>query len=321
MRDDTIYVLKYVGSKRRMAEALSKLIPNSCTTYIEPYCGSTALALNSRKFDKKVLNDWNSHIANFWRVASSPKLAPELLKRLQKTTYSYSLFERAKARRETYGANRSDLVEWAVDTYILNWQSFNARGDCWRYVDPSGYDNHIKEPSGLSRALESLSSENVEVHNEAAIQLFEKGGYLEDKQAFIYLDPPYLEGLRSNSKLYQVDMPDVRDHINLLKAIRQAKAKIILSGYWSGRDDGSDLYDSYLLSCGWHRYLLGQYVKSCEIDDNKSMGAEWIWCNYDLKKEAPRGIEGIKSYCDEKKVLASGSGWRYNSTTKGGNAL
>ena len=126
-------------------------------------------------------------------------------------------------------------------------------------------------------------------------------GLLENPSAWIYLDPPYLESLRSDSKLYACDMPDVEDHIDLLKAIRNAKAKIVLSGYWSGRDDGSDLYDYYLLPYGWHRHLLGEFSKGCEKGDSKSKGAEWIWTNYDLVKEAPKGLEYLESYCDERK--------------------
>ena len=82
------------------------------------------------------------------------------------------------------------------------------------------------------------------------------------------------------------------------------KAKIVLSGYWSGRDDGSDLYDWYLIPHGWHRHLVGEYTKSCEVGESKSKGAEWIWCNYDLEKEAPVAIGFLESYCDDKKILA-----------------
>ena len=59
-----------------------------------------------------------------------------------------------------------------------------------------------------------------------------------------------------------------------------------------------------MISHGWHRHLLGEYVKGCDISEGKSKGAEWIWCNYDLEKEAPGAIGFLKSYCDDKKILA-----------------
>ena len=91
-----IQVLTYIGSKARMAGVLSRLIPPHCTIYAELYSGSAALALNSRKFAVKILNDLNPHMANFWKIATNPGTREELLKRLQLTTFSWSAFLAAK---------------------------------------------------------------------------------------------------------------------------------------------------------------------------------------------------------------------------------
>ena len=296
-----IQVLTYIGSKARMAGVLSRLIPPHCTIYAELYSGSAALALNSRKFAVKILNDLNPHMANFWKIATNPDTREELLKRLQATTYSRSAFLTAKQRQREHGANQADKLQWAVDTFILNRQSFNSCGESWVYDDRDAYQNMLKNPLKLPLAFKALEGQTFRVYNDNALEVMDKEHLLDNPDAFLFLDPPYLEGLRSNGKLYQVDMPDVRDHIDLLKKIRMAKAKIVLSGYWSGRDDGTDLYDYYLLPYGWHRHLLGEYAKGCEVGATKSMGAEWVWCNYDLKVEAPGGIGFLKSYCDEEK--------------------
>ena len=299
-----LHLLTYIGGKGRMAGVLSRLIPSTCTVYAEMFCGSAALALNSRKFDIKILNDFNPHIANFWRIATAQETQGQLMERLQHTSYSWSLFQEAKERCDRYGAKRSDLIQWAVDTYTINNQSFNGGGHTWVYNDGAAYAKKLTGPLGLPLAFKSLSGQNFKVFNADAVTCMRENQLLENPEVFIYLDPPYLEGLRSDGRLYQVDMPDVRDHINLLRAIRQAKAKIVLSGYWSGRDDGSDLYDWYLIPYGWHRHLLGEYIKSCDMSKGKSKGAEWIWCNYNLGKEAPGAIGFLQSYCDDKKILA-----------------
>lgn len=296
----TLHVLKYIGGKGRMAGVLSRLIPATCKIYAEMYCGSAALAINSRKFDLKILNDFNPHIANFWRVTTTPETRAMLLEQLQNTSYSWALFQAAKNRREAYGAKQGDPIQWAIDTYILINQSFNADSRTWVYQGGAGYTKKLVEPLGIPLAFKSLEGQKFQVFNMDAVACMKEKRLLENPEAFIYLDPPYLEGLRCNGKLYQVDMPDVRDHINLLKAICQAKAKIVLSGYWSGHDDGSDLYDYYLLRYGWHRHLLGEYVKGCDVSEGKSKGMEWIWCNYDLEKEAPGAIGFLEIYCAEK---------------------
>ncbi len=299
-KETTLHVLKYIGGKGRMAGVLSRLIPDTCTVYAELYCGSAALALNSRKFDVKILNDYNPHIANFWKVATTPEMRAKLLKRLQETSYSWSAFEAAQERQREHGTKQSDPIQWAVDTYILVNQSFNADMRTWTYQDAVSYKNKLVDPLKIPLAFKSLAGQEFQVFSMDAIACMKENQLLENPKAFIFLDPPYLEGLRCGWKLYQVDMPDFRDHIDLLKAIRQAKAKIVLSGYWSGRDDGSDLYDAYLVPHGWHRHLLGEYVKGCDVNEGKSKGFEWVWCNYDLKQEAPKAIGLLKSYCAEK---------------------
>lgn len=302
--ETTLHVLKYIGGKGRMAGVLSRFIPGTCRVYAEMYCGSAALALNSRRFDIKILNDFNPHIANFWKVATTPETRTILLKQLQQTRYSWSLFQAAKERRNSYGAKQSDPVQWAVDTYVITNLSFNGDGRTWVYNDGAGYAKKLTGPLGLPLAFKSLSGQYFKVFNMDAVTCMRENQLLENPKAFIYLDPPYLEGLRCDGRLYQVDMPDVRDHINLLKTIQRVKAKIVLSGYWSGHDDGTDLYDWYLIPHGWHRHLLGEYVKSCDVSEVKSKGVEWVWCNYDLEKEAPGAIGFLESYCDDKKILA-----------------
>lgn len=297
----SVQIFSYVGSKARMAGVLSHLIPEHCTTYAELYCGSGALALNSRKFEVKILNDLNPHMANFWRVATDPNTRAELFKQLQATHYSWGEFQAAKQRQWEHGSKQADKFRWAVDTFVLNRQSFNGAGSNWVYKDREQYSNLLTNPLRLPLAFKMLDGQVFRVYNDNALEVMDKENLLVNPHAFLFLDPPYLEGLRSDGKLYQVDMPDSRDHIILLKKIRNAKAKIILSGYWSGKDDGTDLYDHYLLPYGWHRHLLGEYTKSCEVGEKKSAGAEWIWCNYDLKAEMPGGIAHLKSYYDEKK--------------------
>ncbi len=299
--ESSIQIFSYIGSKARMVEVLSHLIPAHCITYAELYCGSGALALNSRKFEVKILNDLNPNMANFWRVATDPDTRGKLFKQLQATHYSWSEFQAAKQRQWEYGAKQADKLQWAVDTFVLNRQSFNGTGDSWVYKDREQYSNLLTNPLRLPLAFKVLDGQAFRVYNDNALAVMDKEHLLDDPHAFIFLDPPYLEGLRSKGKLYQVDMPDTLDHIILLKRIRNAQAKIVLSGYWSGRDDGADLYDYYLLPHGWHRHLLGEYAKGCEVAEEKSAGAEWIWCNYDLKAEAPGGIARLKSYCDEEK--------------------
>ena len=66
----------------------------------------------------------------------------------------------------------------------------------------------------------------------------------------------------------------------LLKIIRNAKAKILLCGYKA--EKGIDLYDAYLLPCGWKCYKLTDVPKSAQNKSTKDIATEYVWCNYEL---------------------------------------
>lgn len=198
MSVDRFYLLKYIGSKLRMVDVLCKLIPDHCTTYAELYCGSAALALNSRNFKVKILNDYDPHIANFWKVATNPATSQELLTRLQRTRYSWSDFQEAHERKEAHGAKQPDKVQWAIDAFLLNHQSFNATGENWIYRDRTSYEKRLTETTGIPLVFRRLQEQAFRVYNDNALVVMDKEDLLHNSHAFLFLDPPYLEGLRSD---------------------------------------------------------------------------------------------------------------------------
>ena len=79
----------------------------------------------------------------------------------------------------------------------------------------------------------------------------------------MYLDPPYLLNTRAG-KQYKHEMSDT-EHEELLKAIVNSRAKIMISGY------ESDLYNEYLKK--WHKATFN----SCAHGKKR---IEVVWMNY-----------------------------------------
>lgn len=104
----------------------------------------------------------------------------------------------------------------------MNSQSYNASGEYWVYRDAEKYKKNLTDIFGLPLAFKALEGQDFRVYNTNALDFMEQEHLLQNERAFIFLDPPYLEDLRSDTKLYQVDMPDVRDHIKLLESIKNA---------------------------------------------------------------------------------------------------
>lgn len=311
-KNDVVSAFNYPGGKGRQAKAIAAMLDTDCKTFVEPFCGSARIALNSREFENgKFINDMDDYVANFWNVFCDPEMGSELVERLRELPYSKTLFHEAKYRREQFGSKRDDKLQMAIDFFSLNSQSFNAMGEGWHFLPQGDYTARINKT--LPTALEVVQKQKFTVSNEDALIFLSKEGLLDDEHTAIYLDPPYIVGdsLRSDSKLYRVEMQDEESHITLMKLIRQAKAKIILSGYWSGEEN--DLYDQYLLPYGWHRHLVGGYAKSMIFSQDgkeKETGYEWVWTSYPVPKSAQ---EFLASYCDDLRQSNLGEWQRHNA--------
>lgn len=83
----------------------------------------------------------------------------------------------------------------------------------------------------------------------------------------IYADPPYLLSTRSSQRrLYAYEFCENVEHIELLTALRQVPALVMVSGY------RSELYDHHLQ--GWRR------VEWQAVKRNGEMATECLWCNF-----------------------------------------
>lgn len=80
----------------------------------------------------------------------------------------------------------------------------------------------------------------------------------------MYIDPPYVLGTRTGNQ-YMHEMTD-SDHEELLKALLQSKAKIMLSGY------ESEMYNDYLSK--WEK----KQFSSCAGQGKPRI--ETVWMNY-----------------------------------------
>ena len=109
------------------------------------------------------------------------------------------------------------------------------------------------------RSAERLK--NAQIERLDAIELIRR---YDTPDVFIYLDPPYLPGIRK-SHLYKQEMTE-EQHVELLKEIKEHPARIMISGY------ENDLYNSML--SGWEKK---QKKTTAEKGIRRT---ETIWMNY-----------------------------------------
>ncbi len=279
MKDRMHRVLKYSGSKWRIAKRLVELIPPH-HSYVEPYFGSGAVLFNKPPSRIETVNDLDGDVVNLFRCIQEDS---GYLARLVMTT-PYS--------RETYDASfktipltgippGDDRFRKACRFLAKMWQAYGSRNDGyksgWKY-DAAGRErmytlwDWYALPEWIVEAAERLRK--VQIERSPALEVIKR---FDNRDTFIYLDPPYLLGTR-NRKQYRHEMDD-SDHEELLEAVKQSHAWIMISGY------ESDMYNSYLQ--GWHK----AYFKSCA--DGGRARKEVVWMNYEINvQETLEGMAG-----------------------------
>ena len=258
--------MKYSGSKWNIAGRLVGLIPPH-KSYVEPYFGSGAVLFNKPPSRIETVNDLDGDVANLFRCIQEDS---EHLARLVMTTpYSREMYDGSFKTTPIAGIPPGDdRFRKACRFLVRMWQAYSSRNDGyksgWKY-DAIGRERMYSLwdwyglPDRIIEVAERLRK--VQVECRPALEVISR---FDNPDVFMYLDPPYLWGVRSH-KQYRHEMEDA-DHEELLKVAMRSQAKIMISGY------ESDMYDGYLR--GWHK----ECFASCA--EGGRARQEVVWMNY-----------------------------------------
>ena len=112
--------LRYPGGKYKMYEYVAQLIQkNNCNTYIEPFCGGAAVALEllfNGVVKKIIINDYDYTIYCFWD--SVLHRTDEFIKMVLQVEVSMEEWYKQKAIREDLDSYNS--LEIGFSTFFLN---------------------------------------------------------------------------------------------------------------------------------------------------------------------------------------------------------
>ena len=270
----------YYGAKYNMAEDIIQLIPKH-EIYLEPCLGGGSILLSHPRSPVEIGNDLDPNIANIYSILVDREKGKELMNKLFQLQYNETVFKQTKRLYKNCLKRYSD-ISCAVFTYIMLSQSFNAAQKSFskdRYHNDEAYQRHIR--AIIPDVYERL--EGVKMYNMDALNLLR--AFADNPEVFVFLDPPYRQELRGKNakKVYKCEMPDMIQR-RMLRLLQGIKCKVLLCGYRS--EIGLDLYDNYLIPYGWKCYKLKDVPKYSQNKDEKDIGHEFVWCNYEL----PNGI-------------------------------
>lgn len=257
-------VLKYPGSKWRIADKLVKLIPPH-HSYLEPCFGSGAVFYSKPPSAIETINDLDGDVVNLYDCIRQD--AERLARIIMTTPYARSVYD-----MQFIGLPpAADPFERAANFLVRAWQSHGFRTNGvkvgWKR-DIQGRErmyalwDWYRLPTWVIEVAERLRQ--VQIECRPAIEVIQAYNH---HNVFMYIDPPYLPDTRSSGKQYKHEMT-VQGHEELLQTLLHVQAKVMLSGY------SSRMYDDALQ--GWKRR---------EFASHTQLGAhrqEVIWCNYEI---------------------------------------
>lgn len=257
-----------------MNDKIQMLIPNDIKKIVEPYAGSASVSVNCRRVQGEyVFNDIDSEMANLLRVMTDAEMADKLIELVNQCDFSETDFNDAKKRIES--KESCDLIKRARDKMILLECSYNASE---KYYSSEETTQHIRErlTNKIRKMAEKMRNHRVITSATDAIEVIKR--FKDDENAFLYIDPPYVLDLVTSKRLYDNVLEDEQQR-ELMETIRDAKCKILLSGYLDEKAE-NDLYCNYLdREHGWSCLKLGEFSKASS-NKKDSTGIEFVWLNY-----------------------------------------
>jgi DNA adenine methylase len=258
-------IIKYPGSKVGIAAWIVSRFPEDYQkmTYLEPYFGSGSVFFKKEPSLIETINDLDGEVVNLFKQVRDN--CEKLIYKLRYTPWSREEFNLSHkpADNDLERARRFFVKCWfAIGAYLTY-----KNGMRMNIASNNGYVESFykKLPEEIISACERLKVKRdnyVQIENADALSLIKK---YDRPNVFMYLDPPYVPGIRKRKTIYRHEYNEAK-HEELLELIGASKAKILISGY------EGDLYRDHLR--GWNLDKIIAY------DTASQKRIECIWMNY-----------------------------------------
>ncbi len=233
-------VLKYYGSKFRLAEWIIGFFPKQHRHYVEPFGGGGSILLVKEPSGLETFNDLNDKIVTFFRMLRTRP--DELIEQIRLTPWARTEYETALEE-----INDDDPLELARRLYYrltmsISSQYHTCRGSWRRFnkgtkkMRPANYLENLRAAS--ERLLQ------IQIENRDAFKLIRE---TDSVDTLFYLDPPYVFSTRTTSKAYSHEMADDK-HREFAELLYSLKGFVVLSGYPSA------IYTELFENKGWLRF-------------------------------------------------------------------
>lgn len=255
--------IKVHGGKSHICRWIIEQFPDHYEelTYCEPFCASASVFFNKEASKEEVVSDLDPGIIAILKALRDE--SKELITRLKRTHCTERTFKMAQNRDKK---GFEDYIDHAVNEFILRQMSRGGVKKTFAWPDHKSCDDiweAILEPLHiLSIRLQNCAVLCADFKNVLPIW--------DEENTLLYLDPPPLRSTKPEAVTLDKELT-VEDHIHLLHLAKNARGKIIISGY------PSPLYNRTLKN--W-RCKKKNVVNHSSQAKTKERRIECLWMNY-----------------------------------------
>lgn len=258
--------ITYYGGKQTLLKYLLPLIPEH-KIYCEPFFGGGALFFAKPKSEVEVINDKNGEVINFYKVLKTK--FSDLQKEVQSTLHSRELYSKAMLIYKNPKAHSDVQRAWAF--WTLTNQGFAGMIGSWGFGKTNSKEKTLANKRDDFSQSYAQRLRTVQVENNDAIKVIDR---CDDKETFIYADPPYIGSDMGHYKGYSEN-----DYKVLLNKLAKVKGKFLLSSY------PSKILTTYINRYKWKTKKIEKTVAVTKHTDKKK--TEMLVMNYDPGKIKP----------------------------------
>jgi DNA adenine methylase len=237
-------------------------------TYCEPMCAGASVFLNKEPACEEIINDIDRGIICVYKaLRDEPK---EFIDRIKRIKYTERAFKMALTKAEE---GFTDYIDHAINEYMLRRMSRGGMKKAFAWSDRlrGGQPGDVNAWETMLEELPKIVErvKNVIILNQSVFDVMK---IWDEEYTLFYLDPPYLHETRSEgaTNIYEHEM-SAEDHIALLTLAKNARAKIIISGY------PSSLYNRTLKDWKQKKKSVANHSAQSKSKEKRT---EVIWTNY-----------------------------------------
>jgi DNA adenine methylase len=282
-------LVRYPGSKMRLAPWLLQHVPDYHHTFNAPYGGSAIEFILKEPSRMEAYNDLNGDMVHLLRTLRE---RPDELIRAISMTYW------ARAEWELALEPTADPVERARRFYVRCWMSIKPFDKWPSFRRQRKFTTTAGMAGGMTPAAKSFVQVDhlytiaerlkpVMIEQQDAIKFIEDFDY---DRAFFYCDPPYPHDTRQSNTHYEEEM-STADHILLAQTLRNIDGMAVVCGYPCNRATGepNHLYRTEFEDHGWVR-VDREGVRTLGTNATESL---WL---------SPKTVQKLAEEADERRL-------------------